>query len=134
MIVPTFPTLLPNTSRQIGCNEGPLFRSVLFDQLHHLFILFCRPGTLDERWLEHLLPSMKTLHFRAIGKSLGNEFPILGAIFFDCGTESIVLRAYKCQCERVVLTMDKKQSPHTHTPQVLLTSSLVHLTPDDFLT
>jgi hypothetical protein len=91
MIVPAFTTLFSNASRQVGSNQGPLFGSKFLDKLHNLGIFFCRPGSLNKRRLEHLLPSMKALYLGSFRQMFGYQLPILGSIFVDCRTKRIVL-------------------------------------------
>jgi hypothetical protein len=128
MIVPAFATLLSNASRQVGSNQGPLFGSKFLNKFHNLDIFFGRPGSLDKRGLENLLPSMKALYFGSIGKTFGYQLPVLGSIFFDCRTKRIVL------CKRSKFESCEHFDTIHRSETMVLTSSVVHLTPVDFLT
>lgn len=91
MIVPTFPTLLAETSRELACNERPLLLSVNLDQSCDRSVFFWCPGTLDETGLEHLLPPMETLDVAATRKVRGNLFPILARVFRNGMAKLLVL-------------------------------------------
>ena len=80
MVVPTFPTLLTKTSREVAGNERPLLLSMNLDQSNDCSIFFWRPGTLDKTWLEYLLPPMETLNVTAARKMRSNLFPVLARV------------------------------------------------------
>jgi len=90
MIMPSFATLLSNSSRKIRGNDGPLLWTKLLDESFDLGVLLGCPWTLDQIWIENFLPSMKTLHVGPFGKTLANFFPVLGVVLLDEAAQELV--------------------------------------------
>jgi hypothetical protein len=75
MIVPTFPTLLPDSTRQMARNKRPFLDTVLSDQFRHGRIFIVGPRSLDEAGLQDSLLALHDLHFGVPGKVFGNNAP-----------------------------------------------------------
>jgi hypothetical protein len=91
VIVPSFTTLLANTTRKIRCNQGPFLGPVLANELDNLAIFLGCPGSLDKCGLENLLPAMEALHLTSAGQMRRNKLPVLGSMIFHSLLQSIIL-------------------------------------------
>ena len=65
MIVPSLATLLSDSPREFIRDSRPSFRTERGDELDDSRVLLGRPRSLDELRIEHLLPSVQTLHVGA---------------------------------------------------------------------
>ena len=86
-----FHTTLPNSARQMPCNQTPLLRTVLSDELDDLQVLFSGPRTFHQARLKYLLPSVEALNLSSISQFLGNLLPVASTVLLDSRTERIVL-------------------------------------------
>ena len=91
VVVPALPALLPNSARQMPCNQTPLLRTVLSDELDDLQVLFGGPRTFHQARLKYLLPSVEALNLSSISQFLGNLLPVASTVLLDSRTERIVL-------------------------------------------
>jgi hypothetical protein len=73
MIVPTFPTLLSDSARQMTRNKRPFLGTALSDQLEYGCVFIVGPRSLDETRLQDSLPAVHALHFSVSGKVFGNR-------------------------------------------------------------
>jgi hypothetical protein len=80
MIVPSFSALLSNSSREMVGNLSPFLRTVNVDQVQQESIFNISPRSLNQRRVEHLLPSMKALNIRPSLETLSNFLPVLTTV------------------------------------------------------
>eukprot|EP00053_Salpingoeca_punica_P008611 m.77034 g.77034 ORF g.77034 m.77034 type:complete len:398 (-) comp14674_c1_seq9:234-1427(-) len=91
MVVPPFAALLADAALEVRGDDGPALGAKLLHQLHnHLVLLLC-PGTLDELWVEDLLPAVQALHVGAVGEVLGDALPALALVQLDGVAQQLVL-------------------------------------------
>ena len=86
VIVPALATLLPDAPRQVVRVLGPELRSILgplywpvdIHQVQQQSVLDVSPRTLDERWIQNLLPAVETLHISSVLEAFSDSFPVFG--------------------------------------------------------
>ena len=61
VIVPSLPTLLADATRQVLCDRGPFLSPSGLDKRQDKLIFLFTPRSLDQLWVEYLLPSMEAL-------------------------------------------------------------------------
>jgi len=66
MIMPPFPTLLPNPPGQMLRNHRPLLGTQFGHQTFHCGIFCGSPWSFDEGWFEDLVPAVEALGFGAL--------------------------------------------------------------------
>ena len=102
MIMPPFPTLLPNPSGQMLRNHTPLLGTQFGNETFDCGIFFGGPGTFDEGGFEDLVPSVETLSFGTLkakcGEVGGYFAPAFGSVCFNGGAEYVVLCVCACVC------------------------------------
>lgn len=81
VVVPSLAALLPNSPREVLCDQSPLLRTILIDQVQHHSVLFLCPRTLDKARIEDLLPPVQALDVSAPGELLCDLFPIFASVF-----------------------------------------------------
>ena len=77
MVVPSLSALFADATRQMACNETPIFRSVQIDHGDDDLILFGSPGSFGQVRVEYLLPSVQTLDVSTTRELACNNFPFL---------------------------------------------------------
>jgi len=80
MVVPSFSALLSDSTREMVGNLGPLLRPVDVDQVQEESIFYVSPRSLNQRRVEHLLPSMKALNISPSLQTLCNFLPVLTTV------------------------------------------------------
>lgn len=91
MIVPSFPTLLPNPSRQMGCNDAPLFCSILLYESFDCLVFLGGPWSFDQRGFEDFLPSMQALDLGSAWEVFTDLLPVFGSLFVHGSPEGVIL-------------------------------------------
>jgi len=82
--------LFSNSSVEIIGNKAPILATVLLDQLYDFLVLLFCPWTFHEFWVEHLLPSVETLHVGSIGESFSNFLPRASIEFFNSLSQDFI--------------------------------------------
>jgi hypothetical protein len=80
MIVPSFSALLSNSSREMVGNLSPFLRTIDVDQVQQEPVFNISPRSLNQRRVEHLLPSMKALNIRPSLQALSDFLPVLATV------------------------------------------------------
>jgi hypothetical protein len=89
MVVPTFPTLLANSARQMTRNKRPFLGTIFADQLDHGRVFLVGPRSLDETGFQDLLPAVHALQFGMFGKVFGDLFPVAAVIVHGLAQELV---------------------------------------------
>ena len=76
VVVPPLTTLFPDATGKILRNLRPVFSSELLNKLDKSLVLGFGPRSLDQVWVEDLLPSVETLDVIAVLKETRNSFPV----------------------------------------------------------
>ena len=91
VIMPTLTALLANASREMLCNQSPLLRPILVNQVKNHTVLILSPRAFDKAWIENLLPSVKTLDISSAGKLFSNFLPIFASMLLYCICQMLIL-------------------------------------------
>jgi hypothetical protein len=83
MIVPSFTTLLSNSSWKSMGYITPVLCSVFCNIFRKLCIFLPTPRTFDHHWIENFLPSMETLDISSLGEMIGNLLPVFSSMLID---------------------------------------------------
>ena len=83
VVVPSFTTLLPYSAWKMVGYDRPFLWSIDIDQMQQESVFDIHPRPLDQRWIEHLLPSMQTLNISSPFEIFSNSLPVLASIDFD---------------------------------------------------
>mmetsp|Transcript_8772 Transcript_8772/g.32450 ORF Transcript_8772/g.32450 Transcript_8772/m.32450 type:complete len:359 (+) Transcript_8772:2742-3818(+) len=120
--LPATPALIICTASEMTCNGGPVSHFVLGNECIETAILLLGPWLLGDIWIEHIVPSLSTLH---IGTSLN--------VFANLGPVSLTVRVY---CKHQFLVLKQIPLPVLNlwidglhpSMETLLSSSTSHMT------
>ena len=83
MIVPSFPALFADSSRQSVCNVTPIFCSKLFNIFCQHFVFFFAPRPLNHGRIQNFLPSVQALNICTHIQVRCDFFPIFCSILLN---------------------------------------------------
>ena len=83
MVVPSFPALFANSSREGLGYITPIFCAKLLDVVCKSIIFILAPRTFDHGWVQNFLPPVQALDIGPLVKEGGDSLPVSSPILLD---------------------------------------------------
>ena len=90
-LIPSIETLYVATPNYTLCNLLPVFWAVLFNSFCKHYILLLGPVTLDQIWVQNIMPAVSTLYIRPSRNTRGDFFPLFGTIELNSLYQLLIL-------------------------------------------
>lgn len=90
-LIPSIETLYVATPNYTLCNLLPVFWAVFFNSFCKHYILFLGPVTLDQIWVQNIMPAVSTLYISPSRHTRGDFFPLFGTIELNSLYQLLIL-------------------------------------------